>query len=75
MYARVATFEGDPANIDDAISQVRSEVESGDAPAGPSKVTVVTGLPLFLGGFSSGTSRTLAAVICQCRGPKAGRAK
>ncbi len=34
MYARVATFEGDPANIDDAISQVRSEVESGNAPAG-----------------------------------------
>jgi hypothetical protein len=34
MYARVATFEGDPANIDDAISQVRGEVESGNAPAG-----------------------------------------
>jgi hypothetical protein len=34
MFARVATFEGDPANIDDAISQVRSEVESGNAPAG-----------------------------------------
>jgi hypothetical protein len=34
MYARVATFEGDPANVDDAISQVRSEVESGTVPAG-----------------------------------------
>jgi exopolysaccharide biosynthesis protein len=34
MYARVATFEGDPANIDTAIGQVRSQVESGQAPAG-----------------------------------------
>jgi len=34
MYARVATFEGDPANVDDAISQVRSELESGAVPAG-----------------------------------------
>jgi hypothetical protein len=34
MYARVATFEGDPAHIDDAISQVRGEVESGNIPAG-----------------------------------------
>lgn len=34
MYARVATFEGDPANIDDAIDQVRSEVESGSPPPG-----------------------------------------
>ncbi len=34
MYARVATFEGDPAHIDDAISQVRGEVESGNVPAG-----------------------------------------
>jgi hypothetical protein len=34
VYARVATFEGDPANVDMAISQVRGEVESGQAPAG-----------------------------------------
>ena len=34
MYARVATFEGDPANIDLAISQVRSDVESDSAPPG-----------------------------------------
>ncbi len=34
MYARVATFEGDPANVDAAISQVRGEVASGQAPAG-----------------------------------------
>ena len=34
MYARVATFESDPANVDDAIAMVRTEVESGDTPAG-----------------------------------------
>jgi hypothetical protein len=34
MYARVATFEGDPAAIDEVINMVRSEVESGDTPAG-----------------------------------------
>jgi hypothetical protein len=34
MHARVATFEGDPANVDSAISQVRSEVESGSSPPG-----------------------------------------
>jgi hypothetical protein len=33
MYARVATFESDPANVDDAINVVRTEVESGDTPA------------------------------------------
>jgi hypothetical protein len=33
MYARVATFESDPANVDDAIELVRSEVES-DTPEG-----------------------------------------
>ena len=33
MYARVATFESDPAKVDDAIAMVRSEVE-GDAPSG-----------------------------------------
>jgi hypothetical protein len=26
MYARVATFEGDPANVDEGINQVRSRV-------------------------------------------------
>jgi hypothetical protein len=34
MYARVATFQGDTARVDDAIASVRSEVESGDSPPG-----------------------------------------
>jgi hypothetical protein len=34
MYARVATFQSDPATVDDAIERVRTEVESGDTPAG-----------------------------------------
>ncbi len=33
MYARVATFESDPAKVDDAIAMVRSEV-AGDTPPG-----------------------------------------
>jgi hypothetical protein len=34
MHARVATFESDPASVDDAINIVREEVESGETPAG-----------------------------------------
>jgi hypothetical protein len=34
MYARVATFESDPAKVDDAIDMVRADVESGDTPEG-----------------------------------------
>jgi exopolysaccharide biosynthesis protein len=34
MYARVATFSSDPAQIDESIARVRSDVESGDAPEG-----------------------------------------
>jgi hypothetical protein len=34
MYARVATFDSDPANVDAAIEMVRSAVESGNTPAG-----------------------------------------
>jgi hypothetical protein len=34
MYARVATFEGDPSRVDDAIEMVRAQVESGETPAG-----------------------------------------
>jgi hypothetical protein len=34
MYARIATFESDPAKIDEAIEVVRSEVESGETPEG-----------------------------------------
>ena len=34
MYARVATFEGDPGKVDDAIAMVREEVESGETPPG-----------------------------------------
>jgi hypothetical protein len=33
MYARVATFEGDPARVDEAISFVQKDVQSG-APQG-----------------------------------------
>ena len=34
MHARIATFESDPAEVDDAISMVRAQVESGEAPPG-----------------------------------------
>jgi hypothetical protein len=34
VYARIATFESDPAQVDDAINTVRAEVESGDTPEG-----------------------------------------
>ena len=34
MYARIATFESDPAKVDEAIEMVRGEVESGDTPGG-----------------------------------------
>jgi hypothetical protein len=34
VYARVATFESDPASVDDAINMVRSQVESSDTPPG-----------------------------------------
>jgi hypothetical protein len=34
MYARVATFESDPAKVDEAIDLVRAEVQSGDTPEG-----------------------------------------
>jgi hypothetical protein len=34
MHARVATFEADPANIDESISRVRNDVESGNRPPG-----------------------------------------
>jgi hypothetical protein len=34
MYARVATFESDPANVEGAINMVRHQVGSGDAPPG-----------------------------------------
>jgi hypothetical protein len=34
MYARVATFESDPASVDDAVELVRREVESGETPPG-----------------------------------------
>ena len=34
MHARVATFEGDPSHLDEAISMVRGQVEAGDVPPG-----------------------------------------
>jgi hypothetical protein len=34
MFARLATFESDPANVDQAIEVVRSSVESEETPEG-----------------------------------------
>jgi hypothetical protein len=34
MYARVATFEGDPSQADQAIESVRQDVESDNPPPG-----------------------------------------
>jgi hypothetical protein len=34
MYARVATFESDPADVDKAIEMVRGEVHASEAPEG-----------------------------------------
>ena len=34
MYARLATFQSDPATVDDAIKMVQGLVESGDTPPG-----------------------------------------
>jgi hypothetical protein len=34
LYARIATFESDPATVNDAINMVRAEVESGGTPPG-----------------------------------------
>jgi hypothetical protein len=34
VYARVATFESDPSQIDDAIELVRGEVEADETPEG-----------------------------------------
>ena len=34
MYARVATFQSDPADIDQAIGMVRNEVESNETQPG-----------------------------------------
>jgi hypothetical protein len=40
MYARVATFESDPADVDDAIELVRSEVNS-ETPEGLEGATMM----------------------------------
>jgi len=34
LYARVATFEGDPTRLDDTISRIHARIESGDTPPG-----------------------------------------
>jgi hypothetical protein len=34
MYARIASFEGDPGTLDSSIAHVRAEVESGAVPPG-----------------------------------------
>ena len=34
MYARVATFESDPSDVDDAIALVRTQVQSEETPPG-----------------------------------------
>jgi hypothetical protein len=33
MYARIATFQGDPAHIEDAVADVRRKVDSDAKPA------------------------------------------
>jgi hypothetical protein len=34
VYARIATFESDPSDVDDAIDMVRGQVEADDTPEG-----------------------------------------
>jgi hypothetical protein len=34
MHARIATFEGDPAKVDEMINRVRGDVESNQPPDG-----------------------------------------
>jgi hypothetical protein len=34
MYARVATFQSDPANIDEAVNRVKGDVQADTPPAG-----------------------------------------
>jgi hypothetical protein len=34
VYARVATFEGDPAGLDQSINRVRADIDSGSMPSG-----------------------------------------
>jgi hypothetical protein len=34
LYARVATFQGDPAQVDASISRVQGEVQAGGPPPG-----------------------------------------
>jgi hypothetical protein len=34
VYARVATFQSDPATVDEAIAMVRSQVQSESVPSG-----------------------------------------
>jgi hypothetical protein len=34
LFARVATFDSDPSQVDDAIAMVRSQVASQQTPAG-----------------------------------------
>jgi hypothetical protein len=34
MWARVARFEGDPANVDERIGKLRATLDSGDLPPG-----------------------------------------
>jgi hypothetical protein len=41
MYARVATFESDPAKVDEAIDLVRGEVQSGETPEGLEGATMM----------------------------------
>ena len=40
MYARVATFQSDPADVDRAVEMVRSEVQ-GETPAGLEGATML----------------------------------
>jgi hypothetical protein len=41
MHARIATFEGDPSNLDQMIEGIRKDVESGNKPPGLEHATGV----------------------------------
>ena len=52
MYARVATFESDPAEVDQAIEMVRSSVESEETPEGLEGARMLMNTRLARSGFA-----------------------